>query len=44
MLINAYDARPDTIAATVAKIAQGVEAFKGVSPVDVFCGFPDTRL
>lgn len=43
-LINAYDARPDTIAATVAKLAQGVEAFKGVSPVDVFCGFPDTKL
>ncbi len=43
-VINAYDARPATIAATVAKIALGVKAFKGVSPVDVFCGFPDTRL
>ncbi len=43
-LINAYDARPDTVAATAAKLAQGVDAFKGVSPVDVFCGFPDTRL
>ncbi len=43
-VINAYDARPATIAATAAKIAQGAEAFKGVSPVDVFCGFPDTRL
>lgn len=43
-MINAYDARADTIAATVAKLTQGVEAFKGVSPVDVFCGFPDTRL
>lgn len=43
-MINAYDARPDTIAATAAKIAQGVDAFKGISPVDVFCGFPDTRL
>jgi beta-N-acetylhexosaminidase len=43
-VINAYDARPATIAATAAKIAQGVEAFKGVNPVDVFCGFPDTRL
>ena len=42
--INAYDARPDTIAATAAKLAQGVEAFKGVNPVDVFCGFPDTRI
>lgn len=43
-MINAYDGRPDTIAATAAKLTQGVEAFKGVSPVDVFCGFPDTRL
>jgi beta-N-acetylhexosaminidase len=43
-VINAYDARPATIEATAAKIAQGVEAFKGVNPVDVFCGFPDTRL
>jgi beta-N-acetylhexosaminidase len=43
-VINAYDARPATVEATAAKIAQGVEAFKGVSPVDVFCGFPDTRI
>ena len=42
--INAYDARPDTIKAVAVKIAQGVEAFKGVSPVDVFCGFVDTRI
>jgi beta-N-acetylhexosaminidase len=41
--INAYDARPDTIQATAAKIAQGEEAFHGESPVDVFCGFEDTR-
>ncbi len=43
-VINAYDARPATIEATAAKIAQGESAFKGVSPVDVFCGFPDTRI
>lgn len=43
-VINAYDARPATIEATAAKIAQGAEAFKGVNPVDVFCGFPDTRI
>lgn len=43
-VINAYDARPATIEATAAKIAQGVEAFKGVNPVDVFCGFVDTRI
>ena len=43
-VINAYDARPETIQATAAKIAQGEQAFQGVSPVDVFCGFPDTRI
>ena len=43
-LVNAYDARPDTIQATVAKLMIGEEAFQGVSPVDVFCGFPDTRI
>lgn len=43
-VINAYDARPATIEETAAKMAWGVEAFHGVSPVDVFCGFPDTRF
>lgn len=43
-LINAYDARPDTIKATVSKLMAGEAAFQGVSPVDVFCGFADTRL
>lgn len=43
-MINAYDARPATIAATVAKLTQGEAAFEGCSPVDVFCGLPDTRL
>ncbi len=43
-LINAYDARPETIQTTADKLARGEEAFKGVSPVDVFCGFPDTRI
>lgn len=43
-VINAYDARPDTIQAAAAKLAQGEQAFKGVNPVDVFCGFPDTRI
>lgn len=42
--VNAYDAKPQTIAATLAKLAGGRAAFTGVSPVDVFCGFPDTRL
>ncbi len=43
-VINAYDARPDTIKTTAVKIAQGEEAFTGFNPVDVFCGFPDTRI
>src|SRR5512139_3462938 len=30
-LVNAYDARPDTIQATVAKLMVGEEAFQGVS-------------
>lgn len=42
--INAYDARPHTIEATLAKLAEGAQAFTGVSPVDVFCGFEDTRI
>ena len=43
-VVNAYDARTATIEETAAKLAQGVEAFKGASPVDVFCGFPDTHI
>lgn len=43
-MINAYDARPETIRVTADKLALGETAFKGVSPVDVFCGFPDTRI
>jgi beta-N-acetylhexosaminidase len=42
--VNAYDAKPQTIEATLAKLAAGAEAFAGVSPVDVFCGFEDTSL
>ncbi len=42
--INAYDNKPDTIAATARKLAAGAGAFTGVSPVDAFCGLEDTRI
>lgn len=41
--INAYKFKPDVIDAVVEKLL-GRSAFTGVSPVDPFCGFWDTRL
>lgn len=41
--INAYTATYDTITKTIDKL-MGLSEFKGVSPVDAFCGLPDTRL
>ena len=41
--INAYTATRETIQRTVDKL-MGRGAFTGVSPVDPFCGLPDTRL
>ena len=41
--INAYTATKDTIELALEKI-MGNSEFKGVSPVDAFCGLPDTRL
>ncbi len=40
--INTYDSKPFTIQALVEKM-MGRSAFTGVSPVDAFCGFLDTR-
>lgn len=40
--INAYTATRDTIEAVIDKLA-GEEEFTGVSPVDAFCGLPDTH-
>ena len=39
--INCYDANEETMKALAAKLV-GEEAFTGVSPVDAFCGTPDT--
>ncbi|MGN1306928.1 MAG: glycoside hydrolase family 3 protein [Faecousia sp.] len=41
--VNAYTATKTTIALTIDKL-MGRSAFHGVSPVDAFCGLPDTVL
>lgn len=41
--INCYDKQEDTLEALVEKLT-GKSEFTGVSPVDAFCGYPDTRL
>lgn len=41
--INAYTATRTTIELTIEKL-MGRSEFKGTSPVDPFCGLPDTRL
>ncbi|MGM9604883.1 MAG: glycoside hydrolase family 3 protein [Faecousia sp.] len=41
--INAYTATKATIELTIDKL-MGKSKFQGVSPVDAFCGLPDTRL
>jgi beta-N-acetylhexosaminidase len=41
--INTYDSQETTLKLLVEKLL-GKSAFKGVSPVDAFCGFPDTRI
>lgn len=41
--INAYTATETTIRLTLEKL-MGKSEFRGVSPVDAFCGLPDTRL
>lgn len=41
--INAYTATRDTIELTIDKL-MGRSEFRGVSPVDPFCGLPDARL
>ena len=41
--INAYDSRKQTLEVLVEKL-MGRSEFKGVSPVDAFCGFVDTRI
>ena len=41
--INAYSCNESTIRAVVDKLL-GRSEFQGISPVDPFCGLPDTRL
>ena len=41
--INAYTATRTTIRLTIEKL-MGKSAFRGVSPVDAYCGLPDTVL
>lgn len=41
--VNAYTATRTTIELTIDKL-MGKSSFQGVSPVDAFCGLPDTRL
>lgn len=41
--INCYDKKQDTLEALVAKLT-GKSTFKGLSPVDAFCGMIDTKL
>ena len=41
--VNAYTATRATIELTIDKL-MGKSEFKGVSPVDAFCGLPDTAL
>ncbi len=42
-LINTYDSKDATLQLLVEKL-MGKSEFKGVSPVDAFCGFVDTRI
>lgn len=41
--INCYDAKKDTLELLLEKM-MGKSEFKGVSPVDAFCGFIDTKI
>lgn len=41
--INAYSCHEDTVCAAIEKLL-GKSEFKGLSPVDAFCGLPDARL
>ncbi|MGM9660194.1 MAG: beta-hexosaminidase, partial [Faecousia sp.] len=41
--INAYTATRTTIRLTIDKL-MGKSPFQGTSPVDAFCGLPDTNL
>ncbi len=42
--INAYDSNDSTMDALVEALVSGKEAFKGIDPIDSFCGLWDTRI
>ena len=42
--INAYDSNEDTLDALVDALLAGPEAFKGVDPIDSYCGLWDTHM
>ncbi|MGN1399474.1 MAG: glycoside hydrolase family 3 protein [Erysipelotrichaceae bacterium] len=42
--INTYDSKETTIDALVEKLMSSPEAFKGIDPIDSFCGLYDTHL
>ena len=42
--INTYDSNDDTMDALVDALVTGPEAFKGIDPIDSFCGMWDTHM
>ena len=42
--INTYDSNDDTLDALVEALLTGPEAFKGVDPIDSYCGMFDTHM
>jgi len=42
--INTYDSNDDTLDALVDALTTGKEAFKGVDPIDAYCGMFDTHM
>ena len=42
--INTYDSNDDTLDALVDALMTGPEAFKGIDPIDSYCGMYDTHM
>ena len=42
--INTYDSNDDTMDALVDALLQGPDAFKGIDPIDSYCGMYDTHM
>ena len=42
--INAYDSKPSTMTALVENLVSGADAFKGIDPIDSFCGLWDAKI